>query len=63
LRFKEADGALIIEDHGGSILLPGWIEGTADYWTFPIVVEDVHGAPIDVASWLAFTDLNLSISQ
>jgi hypothetical protein len=63
LHFDEKEGFLIIEDHGATVLLQGYFEAMADYWQNPVVVEDAHRVPVDVAVWLAFTDPNPDISQ
>jgi len=61
--FREVDGFLVIEDHNATVVLEGYIDATSVHGLDSVAVENVHGAIVDVATWIASTDPSLDIVQ
>ena len=62
LHLEEADGTLVIKDHGATVLLQGYFEASSDP-QHPVVIQDVHRVPTDVAAWFANSAPDLDILQ
>ena len=58
-RITEADGTLIIEHGGATVLLQDFV-ATLDK-TNPVVLTEADHTPIDIALWLAISDPNIDI--
>ena len=60
-RITEADGTLVIEHGGATILLQDFTATLDDDGTNPVVVTEADHTPIDIALWLAMSDPNIDI--
>jgi len=58
-RITEADGTLVIEHGGTTVLLQDFV-ATLDE-TNPVVLTESDHTPIDIALWLAISDPNIDI--
>jgi hypothetical protein len=61
-RITAADGTLVIEHGGETVLLQDFVLTLDDRDVNPVVVTEADGTPIDLAVWLANSDPNIDIT-
>ena len=60
-RITEADGTLVIEHGGATVLLQDFVATLDGDPANPVVVTEADQTPIDLALWLASSDPNINI--